>query len=58
MAYEMKSKYTHEWHRYYSVRNDFGVDRLLRVRAIDRYQYHRKPNHINALRGYVLIRKY
>ena len=42
----MKSKCTHERHRYWPDFDDFGVDRQLRVRAIDRHQYHREPSHL------------
>ena len=58
MAYEAKSKHDHEWPRYRSVCDDIGVDRQLRVGAVDRHQYHRQPIHIRPVHGHVLIRKY
>ncbi len=57
MTYDMKSKCAYEWPRDCTGRNDFGVDRQLRVRAIDRNQNHREPSRINAFRGYILIQK-
>ena len=55
MADAAKSKYTHEWHHYWSDFDDFGVDRQLRVRAFDRHQYHPEPSHIAAFHGYIKI---
>ena len=31
--------------------NDFGVDRQLSVRAIDRHQSHREPSNIDPIHG-------
>ena len=38
--------------------DDFGVDRKLGVRAIDRHQYHAEPSSVDAFHGYFSIRKY
>ena len=58
MAYDLKSKYAHEWPQYKSVRDDIGVDRQLRVMALDRHQYHRQPFRIRPVHGHILIRTY
>ena len=51
-----KLKQDYESDQYSSVRKDFGVDRKLRLRAIDRRQNHSEPRLIDAIRVHVLIR--
>ena len=52
---DQNSKYVHEMHQYWSVDDNFGVVRQLRMPAFQRRQARQNPFNRRSIRGHVLI---